>query len=51
MNNTKTPQQKREDFKNRMIAQGKLPKTEKTPKHIISNETNSLFEAWKHYQK
>lgn len=51
MNNTLTPQQKRENFKNRMIAQGKLPKTESTPKDVVSNETYSIFESWKHYNK
>ena len=48
----KTPQlQKREAFKKRMMAQGKLPQDGNDKKQIINKNNFNAFEAWTHYNK
>ena len=42
---------KREDFKKRMMAQGKLPKLENDNKQVINNNASNPFELWTHYNK
>ena len=48
---TQTPLQKREAFKKRMIAQGKLPQVGNDKKQIITKNNFNAFEAWTHYNK
>ena len=43
--------QKREEFKKRMMAQGKLPKQENDKKQVINSNASNPFELWTHYNK